>query len=494
MVEMIDVPFGEWLPDMPSYNNPGLVEASGVYPVQGGYGPFSSVNKQSATTTEPVVGAEMIFDNSGNAVIVGGSATRLFTDRSGIVTETTPLTSTDEWRFTRFDDLVVGVSFENDPQYLTDIDTDDTWSTLSDAPKAAQIGVVDDFLVLGDLVDIEAGSPTVPHRLRWSAKNDPTASWATDRATLASYRDLDARDGRITAIVGGRFGLIFQERAIRRMEFVGAPRVFEFPYVATDRGAVAGSAAVSIGDDTYFLSQDGFYRTNGSDLEAIGGGRVNEWFSDNVDDASIKLTHGAINWPAKCIVWAFYSSGAAMFDKLIIYNFVLDRWSACDLCVHYLVQTQTNAETLGSLATTYATLGDAAGVILGEKSFRARDLGFAAYVEDGNGSDFARLDGTSVAATFLTGDAQLRPGRRSRVTGVWPGVETEGTTITTRIRSRSKQGGMINLSAATTAGVDGFCPHNVDDWLHAVREDIPAGLDWAKATHVQARVMATGRR
>lgn len=493
---MYEIQFGEWLPDRADYKNPGLIDCSDVYPGGGGYRPFGSAVAQSATTTETVTSAQMFFDNSSNAVVFGGSSTRLLTDRSGTVTETTGYNSTSGgWDFERYKELVVAVSIENDPQYLTDIDTDDTYSTLSDAPKAACIGRVDDFLVLGDLVDIEVGTPTVPHRLRWSAKNDPTASWATDRATMAGYQDLDPKDGRIVAIVGGRSGLVFQERAIRRMVFVGAPRVFEFPYVSVDKGAIAGKSAVTIGADTFFLSQEGFWRTNGADIENIGAGRVNEWFADAVDDANVKMTHGAINWPEKSIVWAFYEPSGARYTKEIIYNFAVDKWSYATLECDYLVQTQVNAQTLGSLAALFPSgLGTMSAYTLGAAEWRAKDLSFAAYIESGSGSDFATLDGTARAASFLTGESMITPGRRSRITGVWPGLETISALVTTQVRSRAQEGGTTSVTASTVRGADGFCPHNVDNWIHAARVDVPAGTDWTNATHVIVRAKASGLR
>lgn len=492
----VDIPLGEWLPDAPAYKNPGLVDAMNVYPSAGGYRPFSSPVAQSATTTETVNGAQMFFDNSSNAVIFGGSSTRLFTDRSGTVTETTGYNATTGWNFERYKELVVAVDAANDPQYLTDIDTDDTWSTLSDAPKAARIGRVDDFLVIGDIVsDLEAGNPTVPHRLRWCAKNDPTASWATDRGTLANYRDLDPKYGKITAIVGGRFGLVFQERAIWRMDFIGSPEGFEFNLVSEDSGAIAPNSVVTIGADTFYLSQDGFRRTNGSDIENIGSSRVNEWFNDTADDANVSLTHGAVNWPQRSIVWGFYPNGGSTFATLLIYNFVLDRWSYSSQAVDYLVQTRVNAETLGTLATPFPSgLGTMSAYTLGYSEWQAKDLGFAAYIESGNGSDFATMDGAALAASFLTGDAMLAPGRRSEVLGVWPGVASESAAITTRIRTRSRHGGAAALSTAASIGADGFCPHKVDGWLHAVRMDIPASAVWDNATNLIVRVRQGGKR
>lgn len=508
-----EFPFGEWLPDQPDYQNAGMVEADNVYPTARGFGPFETASATAATTTEPITGAQMFFDNSGNSVVVMGGSTILATKRSTTVAETGSYNATSAgWSFERFNDLIIAVSIENDPQYLDDIDTDDTWSALPGTPpKAAQIGRVGDFLVLGDLVDITAGNPTVPNRVRWSAFNNPTTAWVTDRGELSDYRDLDPKYGRVTAIVGGRFGLIFQERAIWRMTFVGAPKVFEFAEVSVDRGCIAAGSAVTIAADTFFLSQDGFWKTNGSDVQQIGAERVNDWFNDEVDDGNVKLTHGALNWPKRSIVWTFYPAGSSAFTKQIIYNFVLNKWSSASQTIDFLTKSQIDALTIGDLAGLFATIGDMSAYTLGSSEWKAKDLSFAAFIPGGQttsfssgfstgfafgatGSAFANMTGATAEANLVTGDTQIEPGYRSRVTGAWPIVQTQDTTLTTKIRSRATQGGAISTTTATTKAADGFCPHNVDNWIHSVRTTIPAGITWDHASGVQVRAVRSGRR
>lgn len=490
------IPFGDWLPDQPDFQNPGLLVAEGVYPSAGGYSPFFSAVGQGGTTTEMVNGAQMYIDNSSNPQVFGGSSTRLFALRSGTVTETSGYAAATRWNFERFDNFIIAVSIENDPQYLTDIVSDNVWSTLPGTPpKAAQVGKVDDFLVFGDLIDnADGGGATAPNRLRWGAKNNPAGAWITDRGELSGFRDLDPRYGRITAIVGGRYGLIFQERAIWRMVFVGAPKVFEFEQVSVDMGCVASGSAVTIGTDTFFLSQNGFSVTNGAGAEPIGNYRVNDWFAESVDETNINKVHGSVNWPARSIVWTFQTPGAQRFNRQVIHNFVLDKWSSAVEVVDFLVKFKISGETLGSLAGTFPTLGDASAFTLGSQEFKARDLVFGSFIQNGAGSEFALFTGDSVAAAFQTGDTMIAPGYRSEVTGIWPVVETVSNLVTTRVRSREQHGGADRFTSPTTRGADGYCPQKIDGWLHAAEMTIPAGVSWNNAQGVIPRAKRTGRR
>ena len=131
---------------------------------------------------------------------------------------------------------------------------------------------------------------------------------------------------------------------------------------------------------------------------------------------------------------------------------------------------------------------------LGHADWQASDLAFSAFVPSGNGSAFADMTGEAAEAEFVTGDAEISPGKRSCVTGIRPIVETQSAAITTRVRSRATYGGAISTTTPTTAGADRFCPHKVDDWLHSVGMTIPAGEGWDNAIGVQVRAVQTGRR
>jgi len=492
-----EVLFGEWLPDAPDYANPGLVAAENVYHSPKGYVPMPGPNPQSLTTTEPVTQARTYFDTSGSAVYVAGSSTRLSVTKGGAVTEATGFNATDAWRFERFNDLIIAVSLENDTQYLDGIDTDTTWSALPGSPpRASQIAKVNDFIVMGDLVDtVAAGAPTVPYRIRWSAFNNPTTAWADDRGNLTGFRDLDRRYGRITGIVGGRFGLVFQERAIWRLIFVGAPKVWELQEVAIDRGCIAPDSVVPLGFQTFFLSQDGFQLTDGADVRGVGDQKINDWFSENANGARVSLTQGAINWPNRSIVWAFSPSGVSNLSRILAYNFVTNRWTAGAVNVSALCRSTVDAQTLGSLGVTFPSgLGTMSDFTLGAQEWKAQGLSFAAYVPSGNGSDFATMNANNLAAEIVTGDASLLPGYRSEVSGVWPIIEAQMSGVMTSVRSKGFEGGAISTTAPTVRGVDGFCPHKADNWLHSVRMTIPANSAWNNAMGVRVRVKKTGRR
>lgn len=492
-----ELEFGQWLPDQADYKNPGLVVANNAYPSSGGYAPFEGAVLSGLSVSSPVLGARLFFQNDGTTIVCGGTAQSLFVLDATVTTTSPPYSSASSWQFERFSDLIIAVSKENAPQYLTDLDTDTGFSDLPGSPpKASVVGKVNDFLVLGDLEDIASlGSPNVPHRVRWSAFNNPTANWVTDRGELSDYRDLDAKYGRVTGIVGGRWGLVFQERAIWRMTFVGAPKVFEFDLVADDRGCIASGSIVNIGYETFFLDAGGFYVTNGSEVQPIGDEILNEWFEGEADAARIRTVHASINWPKRSILWAFKPVGSDTFSKELVYSFVTREWASADVEVDYLVTANQDALTLGDLAALFpGGIGTMSAYEIGTLEWQAKSRLFAAFKENVSVSEYALFNGDALEATFTTGDYSVAPGRRSMVTGLRPIVELESGTISTEVLTRSSQGGLQTATTSTTPGADGFCPHHVDAWFHSFRTTIAAGAVWDKAKGLWVRAKGTGRR
>jgi hypothetical protein len=342
---------------------------------------------------------------------------------------------------------------------------------------------VSDHLVLGDLVGF-------PNRVQWSAFNNPTLSWVTDPGQLSGFRDLDAKYGKVTGIVGGRWGLVFQERALWRMVFVGAPKAFDFELVTDEQGCVAPDSIVPLGYRTYFMDRDGLFVTNGSEVQNLGSQRVNRWLEHEVDAARRFATHGAINWPKQCIVWTFKTPGVGDYRRQLVYSFSTEQFTAGSQTVQWLVQSSQDALTISGLASLYATLGDSSDP-LGSAAFAARDRVFAAFVADGGFSNYAVFSGPTAAARLTTGDFTPAPGQRALVSGMSPIVEGQATC---QHRHRATQGSAYVIRDPVEPGADTFAPAHADDWFHSFRMIFAEGSVWERASAFWIRFKPTGRR
>jgi hypothetical protein len=107
-----------------------------------------------------------------------------------------------------------------------------------------------------------------PQRTRWSEPGDPTSwNWAVN------FNDLYSRDDRITAAVElGPYNIIYKERSIVRMEYVGhLDKTWDFLPTIPKIGAVSINAVVNLEDHHLVVWEDNIYDYRGGfGIEAIG--------------------------------------------------------------------------------------------------------------------------------------------------------------------------------------------------------------------------------
>ena len=500
---VIDIPLGEWLPDAPSFKNPGCEVADNVIPTTGGYGPFPAAVSQSQAVTQDVKGAVQLFTSDNASVIVGGMDTGLFIRRATI-TETTGLSSIGEgeaWDFAQFNAFVVATANGNAPQYLTDIDSDNTWSALTGSPPVAKrCAKVGDFLMLGNIAGI-------PNRVQWSAFNNPGGSWTPSRLTQAGFADLPKEFGDVQKIVGGRYATVFQTRGISRLSYVGPPQVWRSDIVSQDRGALAAFSVVTVGYFTFFLAQDGFFVTNGASVEPVGTQRVNRWFFENVNQSRIKEVHAAVDWQNESIVWAFHGANSDSYNRLLIYSWAQQRFSTATLNYEWVVGSTLDGVDLDSLDSLGFALGtpiesavigvsfqvgvtglDAIPVSLDSDRFRAKDRRLSCFTA----RDYAVFVGEPLEATWETGEFQPSPGQRVFVSEVAPIMDADDWNAVFTLLGRDNRG-LRGASAPKACGWSGFAPVRLEGQKMALRMVKPSGR-WKEAQGAQVRFEGAGYR
>jgi hypothetical protein len=492
-MNIAELPFGEWLPDAPDYKNPGCIVADNCFPSTGGYSSFPGFNDQGDTINEAVRGAQQFFRSDGTSVIVGGTSTKLFVVVGGTLTETTGYTAIGAdayWDFARFNDLIIAVAPNNAPQYLTDIDSDTGWSALPGSPPTMEtIGRVGNFLMLGN-------ASANKSRVQWSAENDPTASWVTDRTAQSGLAELQPEYGKITAIAGDRYPLVFQERGISRIDPVGPPTVFNIQTIEEARGCIAPGSAVTVGFLTYFLAHDGFWATDGASVQPVGTRRVNKWFFDNVSEGDRFRTHGAVVWEKQSIIWTFYPVyNATGFLRQIIYSWAENRWSTASVNMHYLVDNKVDATTLEDLDALFPTGIEDVTPVMDSTFWLAKSRVLSAFRENASGnSELSYLNGDTLEATFETADHQPKPGYRVSVNAIYPVVENDDENTEAALITRTLKGSTPVTSAQTAINAAGFCPVRGDGRFARAKMVIPAAAVWDKAQGVQLEFRASGKR
>lgn len=345
------IEFANYEPDKVDLSS-GVNTALNVFPSAVGFKRVPAYASFSNAVNARPLGGITVKDSDRNVFNYVGTADKLFQLSTGsdwIDSSGTTFSTGDgeRWEFVQWKNKVLATNWNNSPRQITVGGS--LFSTLTTALRARHIAIVRNFVVFGNTFDTTDGN--VPWRLRWSGIDDET-DYTVSPVTLADFQDLKGNGGQISRIIGGEFGVIFQERAIWRMSFVGSPAVFQFDNVLPARGTRAPASVVSAGNNIFFLSQDGFeVLVNGTQTRAIGAGRVDDTFFADLDTNNLDRVVGSADIKNNRVLWAYPGIGneEGRPNRVIVYDWAFDKWSIIEDDFHLLTQAATTGVSLDDL-------------------------------------------------------------------------------------------------------------------------------------------------
>lgn len=488
------VPFGEWLPDQPDYENAGATVAKNVIPeTKGSYGPVSDLSAVTDALSARCQGAfSSRLDTSGATSVFAGDATKLYKASSAAFSDVsqTAVTyncpSTENWEFTQYGSRVIAVNINDNPQSFV-LGTSSEFADLGGSPpKARHVQSIRDWVFLGNVTDY-------PYRIRWSAIDDPT-DWPTIGSADAASKQSDQQDfpngGWVQAIlggVGGVDGVIFQDYVIRRIVYEGGNTVFGFYEVERARGTPAPNSVVNAdGDTAFYLGEDGFYAFNGRESLPIGAQKIDGWFFNDLDQSFFERIIGAADAIGKRVWWIYPSGNAAggIPDSAVIFNWDLGRWSYARFDSEWLFQNLSAGYTLDSLDNLGYTL-DSLPLSLDARAWTGGRLLLSAF---NTSHKQALFNGTPLAATMETGE--FGGPSRIMVRGIRPYVD--GGTSTVTLRTRDTPTGSLTDTGPNSVDGDGQAHFSVSARYARARVSIAAGGSWNHAQGIDADYVEDG--
>lgn len=484
----IVIQFGTWFADLPELSNPGAITATNVTPKEDSYGPFPDLVSQSSALDERCRGATAAKDSDGNAYFYCGDAAKLYQVRDLTLTEKgTGFSTSQTWEFAAFADTLIATNYDDAIQSIT-IGSGGNFAahiTSTNKPMARHMAVVRNFLVLGNTNDTTDGVKT--SRLWWSAIGDST-DFDPDAATQSDFEDLK-EGGAVQRVVGGAdYGVIFQENLIRRLEYVGSPLVFDPVPVDRERGTPIPGSVVAQGRRVYYISEEGFFVFTGSQSIPIGANRYDRRFWNQFDIGNADRVYSAIDRINKLVCWTFPGEGSSGEpNKLVVYNWVNDRFAEIDIEAQILVNAFTQGFTLEELDTINNDL-DALTPSLDSDQWKGGDINFAAF---DNQNRLALFTGDNLEAILDTGEFQLGRGRRGYIDFVRALVEEEAgatvppSSIQLALGSRNLLTDAPTFSGFVVPQSDGLHSFSSNARYHRVRLKVLAGATWEHALGVE---------
>lgn len=432
--------FGDFTPDQMSDLGGDI---TGVIPMDEHYEPFAGpTDYGSGTLSSRPQGAFSCRSAAGTPYNFFGDSTRLyllngltFDDVSSTFGGSYTTGADERWNFVQFGERVIATNF-TDPMQGYLMGTSTKFANLSGSPpRARYITAIKDFVVV-------ANCDTGVTRVQWSAQGDPTASWATSPATQADYQDLDTTRGWIRAIVGGEYGVIFQENAITRMTYVGSPLVFQFDEVESGRGTNIPGSVIKVGNIIYYIGTDyRFYAFDGNRSVGIGAGRVDNLFESFLNRDYLDRVK-AIADPDKPIIYWFYPSVSdGNLSAVIAYNYQRDRFTSIALADadNYPFGTGyvnepfifiTPGYTLEGLTAVNSSV-DALVYSLDSPIWTGGERRLAGFDKGPNFYQMQVMEGPPVSATLWTPEFEPNPGGKATMYQFRPVVEYKSATLPT---------------------------------------------------------------
>lgn len=482
------VKFTEWAPDAADRES-GLTEAKGVIARAGSYGPLPSPTQVASGTTSAALdgdclGAAQFYDGVVSEVFAG-DASKLYELESSAITDvskTGGYTLTDDamWDFAQFGDNVVAVAPSNPVQRFV-LGSSSEFADLSGSPTQSRcVGRIGDHLFLGH-----------GHSVDWSAFNNIT-DWTPDPGTQAGTQTFDQNGGRTMAIVGGLTSAIFQERQIRRVIYTGGETIWDFGQAPaeTRRGAMSTHGVLPVGRLVFYVSEEGFYVWDGQQSIPIGEGKVDQHFLGRVNYQARHRIVAAYDSINKAVVFAYPSGSDTTPNDQLIYSLTERKWTHDDIPLQFLLGLPQPGYTLETLDQFFGST-DLEDWTLSLDSPQLRE-GAAVLGGVDENNIFILFTGENREATIDTVETELQPGRRARVTQLWPMVDA--SSAFGRVGTRPMPGGTVMYSTERAMNSAGWCPVLVDSRFLRARVRVPRGANWRRAEGVHFTGRPSGAR
>jgi len=302
----------------------------------------------------------------------------------------------------------------------------------SSAPTAKYVTVVRDFVVAANILD-------TPNKLQWSDIANEQ-NWTSGNASQADFQMI-ADGGNITGITGGEFGIVFLEKAIYRMSYIGSPYFFQFDAISRNLGCIEGNSVAQYGGMSYFLSDDGFYSCDGRTITPIGVEKIDRYFYSTFNLAKSDSMSATIDPIRKLVIWNYPTVTGG--NALIIYNWQLQKWTRAETDTSYVAAAASTGTTLEGIGTLYTNIETVPA------SFDDRIWSGGKYVLAGaRGTYIVTFTGANTTANIILSD--FENGYNSVVKLARPIVDNGAGTVA--IASRRELDDNIVFTTAVASG------------------------------------------
>lgn len=162
-----------------------------------------------------------------------------------------------------------------------------------------------------------------PLLIRFSAQESLTDWESTTTNTAGSLR-ISSGSEIVAAVPTRQITLVLTDAGVHAVQFLGPPFTFGLSEIATGTTVAGPNAAVSVGDEVFWMGRGEFYRFSGL-VQQIPCS-VKSFVFDNINTDQYAKVFAGHN-SAFGEVWWFYSSaGSPVNDRYVVFNYLENTW------------------------------------------------------------------------------------------------------------------------------------------------------------------------
>jgi hypothetical protein len=507
------LPIADFAPDLPPNNQSGASSnVVNLFPrTKESWGPVGTLSPFSTNgLANTCLGALTAIDTGANNYLFAGDKGALYELGLGSsafanvsISGGYSVNAGERWYFTQYGQTVIACAWGQALQSYT-LNSSALFANLStspDVPTARYIATIRDWVMVGNTNDSTNGEQ--PQRVQWCAIDDPT-TWPqfgsnTEAEVMAGSQIIPGTQGWIQGLVGNlgnADGAIFFERAIWRVLFQGSPTIFGFYPAEGARGTPAPASIVQVGALAYYLGEDGFYAFDGAQSMPIGVDRVDKWFYQTVNPASLSEVVGSFDPVNRLVMWLFPSNSApgGVPDSLLVYNWALNKWGFAQCNAEFIFRAITQGYSLDSLDNYAGGIYnlDTLPFSLDSRVWTGGQVLMGAFDPTHKLNYFTGAPANATADTV-----ELEPfgaqGKRAYVTSVRPMVD--GASPTVQIGTRNRLVDSPVFSTASALNANGECPQRADGRYLRARIQTSGTFTNLQGIEIpESEIHVTGRR
>jgi len=276
------------------------------------------------------------------------------------------------------------------------------------------------------------------------------------------------------------------------MDYVGGATVFRFSVISPNRGATYGKTVCQDNRRAFFYADDGFFEVNGDQVKPIGAEKVNRFFDTDLNKAFSDRITAAVDPFNQLAIWLYPSSNntsntTGICDRVIIYNYVTEKWSIADASASTIFTQFVGAYTVETMDLISENLENI-NISLDTDFWQGGQLYLGAIDSNKKAAIFS---GDSNEVELETKEIELFPGLRSDITEVRPIVDAVSTVA---ITTRERLADSISTSSYSSMVTNGSVPVRESGRYIRVNVKIPSGKVWNHAQGVDLIASRAGRR